>query len=216
MPGKVKAWSYSRLSTYEICPAKIGYGVVAGIKEPQNAAMARGSDIHKKGENYLAKGGRVPAEYKPLAEEMRALRKLKPVVEGKWCFTKRWKETGWFDRDAWVRLVMDVFARMGTYARIIDFKTGKVRDENMGQLSLYALAVFHRYPDITKVTAELWYVDHGIIRTKDFDRSEMDDLTRDWTKRAKPLLNDMKFVPTPNFLCQWCFFSKEKGGPCKY
>lgn len=106
---KLTAWSFSRYSTYEICPSKLSFAVHDRLKEPQNEAMARGSRIHELGEHYVTgKIGRVPKELSYFVDDFRDLRKRKDVaVEDEWAFDKQWGETSWFDNKTHVRIKVD-------------------------------------------------------------------------------------------------------------
>ena len=108
MANLVKAWSYSRLADYEQCPAKFKYKHIDRLPDPGSAAMQRGSDIHKAGENFLKGKGKLTPEYKYFKKEMAELKQLSPLVEQQWGFTANWEQTGWFGNDTWLRIVCDV------------------------------------------------------------------------------------------------------------
>lgn len=199
------------------------------IKPPGSAAMDRGSDIHKEGENYLkaAKPGKVPESYTYFSDQMKELHTLKPRVELQLGFTVDWKPatatprdpTGWFAKDTWLRIVCDVDVRYDDHtADIIDFKTGRKYDTNEEQVELFSCAPFMEDPLMTHVTTRLWYLDqpedNEVIR--EYSRKDYELIKKDWTKRVRPMFNDRRFAPKPNQKCRWCHFRKENGGPCKF
>jgi len=218
--NRITAWSYSRWACYTKCPFMAKCKFIDRLKEPTNEAMSRGSAIHKKAENWVnGMFNNMPEELNNYRREFRALLKESPVCEEQWAFTKDWHPTGWFDKDCWVRVMVDVHAgNSESSIRIIDHKTGKPNDSHREQLSLYALAAFSMFPDVTEATTELWYLDHPadkrLVHT--FSRDEVDELKKMWEGRVKPMLNDTTFKPKPNFGCRWCFFRKDNGGPCQY
>lgn len=224
MPVKVKpqitAWSYSRWSDYEQCPLKAKLKYIDKIKELGSPAMERGSMIHTLAENFVKGPARaaVPAELKPFAKEFRELRKIKATAEDSWAFTKTWEPTGWFDYNAWCRVKMDVFYMKGDTLVVIDHKTGKPREGNEDQLSLYAVAGFAHEPTAKRVSAELWYLDAGERKPLEYTREQFDQLKYDWVQKVKPMLNDTRFAPCPGNHCRWCYFRKNgpNGGPCVY
>jgi len=246
MAGMVKkflAWSWSRLQTYEQCPAKAKYGYLDKIEEPKNAAMLRGSAIHKMAEDYVNKGGRLKEElklYEKMFKAVRDLKKRKDVVistELQNAMTDKWEPASWFGKDAWLRVIVDLCILLGAEKklRLIDHKTGKVNLEGAVQLQLYAVWGFLAYPDVEVIDGELWFLDQLLINrhvTRFYRNGPPKGLVAEegvvvhpdglkkmqdkWTKRATPLLKDTKFAPKANDKCRWCYFSKAKDGPCKF
>lgn len=239
-PTQITAWSFSRYSCYKQCPLKAKLQFIDKIKEPPNAAMQRGADIHDLAEGYLkGKVARLPKELKEFKELFQRLRRQYKkaisgmVVEDTWAFTKDWDETTWNDWvHCWVRIKLDCAEHEDDETLIIsDWKTGKFREElnadYVEQLELYALAALLLYEHIEKVKPRLVYLDHGIVypepgsaRELIFTRKDIPKLKKLWVKRVKPMLNDKIFAPRPNNFCCWCFFRKSNatngGGQCKF
>lgn len=230
MSNGVTAWSYSRYADYKQCPLFFKLKHVDKLKPPGSAAMDRGSEIHKEGENYLKavkKPKAVPVTYKHFAEEMQQLRELKPRVELQLGFTVDWTPAaasgrdpyGWFAKDTWLRIVCDVDVRYDDHtADIIDFKTGRKYDTNEEQVELFSCAPFMEDPALTHVTTRLWYLDqpedNEVIR--EYTRKDFEAIKKDWTKKVRPMFADTKFAPKPNSKCRFCHFRKENGGPCRF
>lgn len=229
MGNGITAWSYSRYADYEQCPLMFKLKHIDRIKPPGSAAMDRGSQIHKLGENYLKapRAGKVPTEYKHFADEMKQLHGLKPRVELQLGFNDRWEPAtrsgndpyGWFAKDTWLRIVCDVDVRYEDFtADIIDFKTGKKYDTNEHQVELFSTAPFMEDERIQHVTTRLWYLDlptdNEVVR--EYTRKDYLAIKKDWTKRVQPMFNDKRFAPKPNQKCGWCHFRKANGGPCRY
>lgn len=216
----IRAWSYSRLSTYEECPLKAKLKYVVKMPEPSHPAMARGAAIHEEAAAYLSKEkSRVPASLKQLDNLFRALRKKEPEVELQIAFDRTWKTTEWFSSQAWLRVVVDALVIEGPRAIVIDHKTGKIREGYDSQLDLYAAAIFSAYPEVETVEPELWFVDHGVtlpVPPKKYHRDELPTLKKRWAKRALPMLSDKRFAPRAGNYCRWCHFRKSNGGPCKF
>lgn len=221
----LQAWSFSRFATYEDCPQKIKFSAIDRIKEPEatkGAAAARGTDIHTLGEEYL-KGKRrtLPTPYKPFAEEMKRLKRLKAIAEGDITLRKDWSLTRWDDwNGAWLRIKIDALAMDGGVLDIVDFKTGKVRDKNRLQLELYAIGGLIKYPEAVGVRSRLLYLDSAEIIEENYGRAALPMLQKLWLKRTKPMLTDTRFKPTPNYSCRWCFYRKSNaaagGGQCEF
>lgn len=230
----IKAWSFSRYSVYKLCPAKAKYLFLDKLKEPKSPAMERGAYIHDLAEKYI-KGtlARLPVELKEFADDFKAHRaqyKKKingMVVEDQWAFTAGWDETTWNDWvKCWLRIKIDCAHHLDEKTlRVRDWKTGKFRDElneeYLEQLELYALTSLMLHPHIDNVQVELVYLDQGLIfpnpdKPLVYTRSQLPSLKKTWEKRVKPMLSDKRFAPRPNDKCRWCFFSRSKGGPCKF
>lgn len=237
---EVKSWSFSRYSDYKKCPLSFKLKHLDKIKEPPNAAMARGADIHSLAENYL-KGtiAKLPPELKLFAPEFKALRVLVKkrtagiTVEDSWAFTNTWDATTWNDWvGCWVRIKLDCAHTVeDTTMVVIDWKTGKFRadknEEYVEQLELYALAAMLLHPHIEQVLPSLKYLDFGVTYPPDgetpivYTRADIPRLKKQWAARVKPMFNDKRFAPKPNNLCGFCFYGKAgaaKGGPnlCKF
>lgn len=216
----INAWSYSRLSDFELCPrfAFYAHSTESQFKHLRTfgPAAERGTRIHTQGEEYL-KGvlSRLPQSYSYVKEPMKALKALEAVAEGKWTFTNKWGVTEWRARNAWLRLAIDARAEDEPgHQRVIDFKTGKIYETHKDQLELYALCTFKMFPDVESVTAEAWYLDLGEIHDMDVDRSEEKALTKKWEKKAGAMLTAKEFPANPCWKCRFCDFAKSKGGPC--
>lgn len=231
---RITAWSFSRYSTYIICPLQAFFKYTKKIQGPTNDAMSRGKKIHKDAELYcLGEKKRLPKSLALFDVEFKELRKLakKRVLQVEeqcqFAFTKSWEPCEWFSRDAWLRVMFDAMYVDGDTLVIIDHKTGKIRPQHKDQLELYAVAGFIIGPEhITKVRADLWYLDQGEIvpdpdNPREYTRADAEKLRKEWVKRTKKMLADTTFKPSPGALCRWCYFGKSgvaKGGPglCKF
>jgi hypothetical protein len=218
-PKRFTAWSYSRWTDYENCPRQARFKHLDKLPEVKGKALERGSQIHTEGENFLIRKTRgVPTSYVAFKTQLETIRRRGAIAEGSWTFTRDWELTEWNDWDAaWVRMKIDAHYVDGNGAlRVIDFKTGKVRDSNVPQLELYGLGGLLRYPEVQTVRAEFWYLDAGESHALVFKREEVETLRAEWLRRTKPMLTDTRFKPKPGYACKWCSFSKTKGGPCEF
>jgi CRISPR/Cas system-associated exonuclease Cas4 (RecB family) len=214
MTNGVKAWSYSALSLYEICPAKFKYEKIDKLDYPTPDAFIRGRKVHKEAEHFLT---RQTDDLAPSLETFRdlffELRELEPFVEQQWAFKRDWSQTTWFGKDTWLRGALDagvVYA--DNEADVIDFKTGKPRDGYDDQLRLFALMTFLRYPQVKNVNVRLWYVDTGDeVGPVTINRSIVTNAKSQWAQRVEPMFNDTVFAPRPNRFCNWCHFRASNG-----
>lgn len=233
---KFKSWSASRFNDYSACPKRAFYKHIAKLPEPESPQMARGTEIHKKAEDYV-KGviARIPAELKTMTDTLkmlRALRKKEPgkvIVEDNWAFTPTWDITHWQDWNGCaVRIKLDFAYAEDATLHIGDWKTGKFNGfklpEYMLQQELYALAGLLKYPAAERVAPKLYFTDADVIYPREgtddpefvFTRKDEPRLIKLWDKRVKPMLNDTTFKEKPGDACRFCHYKKANGGPCKY
>ncbi len=222
------SWSYSKYSCYKKCPQQYYRKYILKLPEPPAPALIRGIDIHEKGEAYLlGKLKQVPEEYNGFAIDMKYIKSRGATPEEQYCFNKKWKVTGWFDKDAWLRLKIDVMLELnksGSRVKLTDFKTGKVRKgEYHEQLDLYATAKFAAVPKIKEIVNDLWFLDYDEILDSDNDktikevylRKDAASMRASWERRVKPMQNDTVFAVKKSFLCNgWCTWCKQNGGNC--
>lgn len=235
---KIDAWSYSRWSTYEECPAKAYYKFVLKLKEPDGPAAARGTRYHKMAEDYLTDRTPMPIDLYKLADYYTALHATQPKCEVEFAVDRQWDPTGWFDKGehaAWCRIKIDVvvppeFATAPgapPTVHIGDHKTGgvdkdgklkeKKAEEYEPQFSVYAIAGFKMYEVAQQVTTANYFIDAGVVVPgRLYKRAELSDLIKLWEKRTYNMLNDTLYSPNPGNQCRWCHYRKGNNGPCSY
>ncbi len=231
----IAAWSYSRYSTYKLCPLKAKLAFLDKIQQPSSAQMARGLDVHTGIENYIKGNGKLPDEVREMKKFFKKLKKqyARPsngmAVEENWGFDKNWKPVPWND---WSNCVMRVKLDCSTHQddttlEIYDWKTGKFKEDQndvyMEQMELQSLAAMIRNPHVQKVIPKLVYVDAQMIYPTEelhFTRGDIERLKSLWGHRTEPMLSDTIFAPRPNNLCGWCHYRKDNalngGGQCEY
>lgn len=214
----IKNWSYSKYNTYKQCPRKIKYRYIDKLPDPAGPAAERGTYIHKLAEDYVNKViPRMPEELKKFDKQLRYLRRIKATTEQEWAFDKDWKQVAWGAEDMWCRGKIDVMYKTKEGVLIvIDYKTGKVRPEHSDQLSFYALLAFLVFPEVEEVATMLWYLDHGTETNKVYRRNLVPGLKDYWEHNTLPMLTDTEFPTNPSYLCNYCAYSRSKGGPCEF
>ncbi len=225
----IKAWSHSREGNYEKCHFRAKLLYVNKLEEPRRPlkegqteyANDRGSRIHEAAELFVKGGVELIPELKKFAPEFIKLRELyaagKVSLEGDWAVDKDWSPVAWMSEDVWLRLKLDAMVTMDpTWAVIIDYKTGKRSGNEIkhaGQVQLYVVAVLMRFPDIERITGELWYIDQNELVSWEYTRESGMKFFKAWNKKGIAITTETEFKPNPNrFSCQWCMFSKYRGG----
>ncbi len=222
-------WSLSRLHDYEKCPHMIKLKVIDKIPEEKNKWAERGTEVHGKAESFVRSEIKVlPEELNHFKNEFYALRNMYDrgavSMEGEWAHGSDWSITDWRDKNTWLRLKLDVMARLTkTHAAVIDHKTGKmfgneIKHAEQGQL--YAGSTFLRYPELKVVTVEFWYLDKNEMTQVVYTPQQAAKFIMGFERRANRMLADKKFQARPSiFSCKLCPYRRQEAGgngACKF
>lgn len=217
----ITSWSHSKLGDFERCKRMTYLKHVAKIPEPERPlppgktehANDRGSRIHDALELYVSHR----SDYLPIEAEKHFGTHIDMLrvwfadgmvsLEGEWGMSEDWEVAEW--KTAWLRLKLDACVHIGPkHAIVIDYKSGRKFGNEVKhgeQLQLYQLVTFLRYPELEKVTAELWYLDTGDRTTMTFTRAQGLRFKAGFQKRGEALTSCEEFPPSANrFSCRWC------------
>ena len=124
--------SFSALTTFEQCPKKYYHLKIAkDVKDSMSSAGDYGVSGHKHFENRLLKGTKLPMDlvhHEPVLSKL-ANARGEGLPEQKLAINKDFQPTGFFDRDVWLRAVIDYVKIDGETAIIVDHKFGKMKDD---------------------------------------------------------------------------------------
>lgn len=230
----LKTWSYTRLSVFEECPFRAELAYVQKVPEPQRPlprgksehANDRGSRIHEVCEHYvIGKSDVTTPEMDHFLKDFNELRDAKQegrvFCEEEWGFDKDWTPTEtWNDSNTWARIKLDavLINPDERSAVVIDYKTGKKFGNEFKhgqQCQLYAIAAFIRFPNISVVRTELWYLDQKVKTIVFYRREDIGRLMANFTKRAIALTECTEFFPKPSLhACKWCPYGAKGTGHC--
>lgn len=230
----ITSGSFSRLDDYESCALKARYKYVDRIPEPDRGPPPRGlkewhndrgNRIHDEAEQFI-KGAvdALPNDLNHFSEEMWQARILyeqgRATAEEMWCYDDDWQPVAASDYEATrFRMKADLTVELGpTHRLCVDFKTGKrygneVKHEKQKQT--YAIGMFLRMPELTKVTTEVWYLDlpDEDVYASILTRKQAFVLLRGLKARNERMTSATIFPPSPNqYNCRWCPY---KEGPCE-
>lgn len=220
---KFTSWSFSRWSEYEECPFKAMQKHILKNAPPFREVLDRGNDAHLSTYDYLqAKRRTIPQMVASFTNELKLLRREKPIIESEWSFDINWKglpKDAWFDTTGgtWLRVKLDLhyMRPKSDVLQIIDIKTGKCYEEKAkSQLETYGIAGLLMYPAAKVVEAAMWYTDLAKTLPVRFERKNLAAMQARWKDNTKAMFRDRRFPPRPGRHCTWCHLSKEKGGPC--
>lgn len=202
----VLPWSFSSLNAYETCPRRYYHVRVArDVKEPQTEALAWGNAVHKALEDAV--NGRMLTgsfqAYQPLVDKLKTAPGRKHT-ERKFGLTSGYKSTTFFAKDVWFRGVIDLTVEQGSAVTILDYKTGKVREDG-DQLKLFAAAGFAQYPQATTIRTGYVWLAHDRITRRDFQRDELPLIWQEFVPRIERMKESEaadKWLPNPSGLCR--------------
>jgi len=205
-----KPWSYSALTAFETCPRRFQLTrVTKQVKEPQNEASIWGNRVHKALEEYAKGKKAMPPE---MAEYGRYVDKIlsydgKRVIEEKVALDKSLRPVKWFDKNVWVRGIIDIGVVGSEKAYLLDWKTGKRKPDN-DQLMLFAALAFAKYPWINTVTTGFVWLKESKFDKDTFTREQLGEIWDEFLPRLSRLAvayNEDKWIPKPSGLCRnWC------------
>ncbi len=208
-PKKPFAWSFSALTRYENCPKQYYHlNVAKDFKEEDSDFAADGKVIHDGMYACLPKGKPLPLPIR----HMESLAKPFADAEGekhgemKLALNRKFEPVDFFAPDVWVRAVVDLLIVRNTEAIVIDWKTGKVKDD-FTQLRLTA-AILSRYmPEVDFFKLVYVWVKHKEITKKTATLSMHTLLWNELLPRVSKIesaIRETTFPARPSGLCRWC------------
>ena len=213
---KVMPLSFSRLSTFEQCPAQFDYLYVSKrVQSTSNESADYGDRVHKVLEAY----GNGTLDEQTLSEEGRStLKQWGAVVdkitsrsgtklyEHQMAVNRELKPVDWFAKDVWIRSIADVLVVDGDTAYCLDYKTGKVK-ENPTQLQLFAAMVMWHFPEVNTVKTSFIWLKFNQTTNAKYERRFLDALWRGMEPRfdkVQEIIDLGVFNTKPSGLCPWC------------
>ena len=207
------AWSFSRLKNFESCPKKFWHLMVRkDVRQDENDTLRYGKEVHKALEDRVKKDKRLPMHLTHLEKVAKNFaspphKTDEILTEQQLAITKGMEPTGWFDKDVWVRSIIDYLAITGDKALLVDYKTGKMYDD-FTQLKLAAAMLMLHRPDINTVTVVYWWIKDKKL-TKDYlCREDMAEIWNELLPRVKrydEAHTADEFPAKSGYLCRnWC------------
>ena len=203
------AWSFSRLNNYETCPKKFWHtSVKKDIREPEGEAMRYGKLVHKALEKRVGKGIALPLNLQHLEKYAKQLADStgEKLTEQQLAIDNMFAPSDWFSKNTWCRAILDLAIIKGTHAVVIDYKTGKIKDD-FTQLKLAGIMLMLHKPEIQTVElCYLWTKDKKLTRdeshlTRDDIKTVISDLMPR-IKKYEAAHRTESFPARPNYLCK--------------
>lgn len=208
--------SYSRLSTFEQCPAKFDYLYVSkSVRDMGSEASEYGNRVHEvlelygKGEldhdSLSLEGKQTLEKWGELVDRINNKRGEK-YYEYQMAVDQGLAPCDWFSDSAYIRSIADVLVVDGSRAYCLDYKTGKVKD-NPTQLQLFAAMVFWHFPEVETVKTSFIWLMHKQTTDAEYKRKHLEALWNGLKPRFDHLVDTVDigmFDTKPSGLCPWC------------
>jgi hypothetical protein len=203
------AWSYSALTRFENCPKQYWHlNVEKDFKDSDSEFAAEGKLIHDAMYKRVVKNFPLPLElrpYEPIAAKF-AEAKGEKRGEMKLALNEALEPVDFFAHDTWVRAIVDLLVIDGDTAIIVDWKTGKPKDDPT-QMALTAAVLSRWMPEIKFFKTAFVFVKHRKIILHVFQLEDMPDIWAGFYTRVNKMVVARKtasFPAKPSGLCRYC------------
>lgn len=203
--------SFTAIKSFEQCPQRFYQErVLKKFPFVQSPEASRGDQIHKAFENFMRDGEPLPDIAQPYAAWVETFKKEKgeKFVEMKMAMNWQAKKVGYFKgKDIWIRGQFDLLVDRGGDAVMIDYKTGKSKYADTGQLELMSILTFIHFPKINHIKGALVFIDESKLVVDNYKRDNIDTYIERWKNRSIPIvqaLTSRKFPMKSSGLCAYC------------
>lgn len=207
MQAKPFIYTYTNISSFENCPYQM-FRVYVKKDIPYVASPEQdwGNQVHDAFDKRVA--GK-----KPLPETMRQWEPFAAAFDPYQCrtelqgaITREGRPTGWWDKDCFFRIKIDVAVIYTPNAAINDWKTGNSRYESPFEIALAALALKAANPHLTMVKGRYTWLKENRAGTE----YDLSDFSSTWTKlnnaveKIEDSMNSGEWEKKRTPLCGWC------------
>lgn len=212
--------SFSTLNLHQQCPRKYKYSKIDKIDPGYRdmTPLLKGGAVHSNLENYPNPGThKLSSQYSYITERFsqsdigkKYLEITKPINELKFGLDRNLKEVDYSSKDAMLRGIIDRICVIDGVLNVIDWKTGKYRDEKFqdyNQLILYAVFLFNKY-NIEKIRVSYVYVEHDLENSVVLERKYLEKYENTILNLINQLENDKEFNKNVSRLCDWCEYKE--------
>lgn len=204
---KPLVWSYTLLHTYRSICAHQAFRrfLLKDIPFQETLAMKRGNEVHSAME-YRVSGG------KPLPADMRQWEPLAAAFDGKGAKVENWvgitiegKACDSRAGNVWGRGKIDLYIVKDTTAFLLDYKTGKVREEPF-ELEVQSVFLHAKFPQLKKIMGQYaWLAENRI--GKMYDLSNTAETWQTICATVRAIQSNRRpdgFDKKQSGLCGWC------------
>jgi len=164
-PPKPFSWSFSAIDNFGTCARKYHRQNILKDVSDQTTYRSEGQEVHRFMNDRLMHAKPLPAHAarweRWIDEFLTDCDRTKVLLRGesKYAITAGFEPCGYFDKvkKVWCRVVIDALKINNDYAKIWDWKTGRIKPDT-DQLMLYATVIFAHYPEVKQVEAGLIFL----------------------------------------------------------
>ena len=209
MAKRAFAWSYSALTRFENCPKQYyEINLTKNFKDEDSEFAAEGKLIHDSMFNRVLKNTPLPLQLRPFEATAAKFAAADGEKHGemKLALNRDFQPRDFFAPDVYVRVVVDLLIIRGTQAIIVDWKTGKPKDD-FTQLKLTAAVLKHYMPELDFFKLLFVWLKHNKVSPKTATNSK---LTETWNEllprvgKIEEAIKTTSFPAKPSGLCKWC------------
>lgn len=202
------AWSYSKLKNFESCPRKYKSVDVDKLHVESTQELTRGEQLHEAMYERVAHGTKLPPQFSYMERWARKLTTTIDPAEEIHCELKlaldaNHNPSAFMGKTVWCRSRIDYLKIVPRQAHIVDYKTGRPRQDDT-QLALSAAMVFCHYPEINQIRTEFIWTEYSDTDHRIFDRKELPNIWLELLPRVSKLKeahDHDQYPATPNGLC---------------
>lgn len=195
---------------YENCPKKF-YHIRIGkdAQDSESEAGKEGKRIHDVLHRRVRDNTPLPLDLAYMEPIVKSLTNVKGKIytEIKLAVNRNYKATGWFSDDVYWRSVLDFAVINGELGLVVDYKTGKMR-EDYEQLMTQGAALFALDPKLQQVkTTYFWTGNKKITKPLVMQREDVINVWNDLKERTEEIEEAIRrenFPAQPNPLCRYC------------
>lgn len=186
--------------------------------------MERGSKIHDSVEQYLLGSSEFlhPDIHKNYGQFMMSIREGggKILPEWKWGITWDFKPCAYDAPECMLHGYMDLVVIPEDETLnlpLYEWKTGKkYLEDHASQVCKYSTALMIHHPDRPAVDAMITYFDQVDYHKIMYPQGMMLDYQTTLRREIDNIVFEKRWPTKTSFKCQWCQFSRDNGGPCKF
>lgn len=203
------AWSYSALTTYENCPKKYYHLYVAkDFKDTDSSFSADGKIVHDAMKARVVDGKPLPLPLRHHEKIAASFAKAPGEKHGEMrlALTRTFGPCDYFDPEVWVRVVIDLTIVRGDLGIVVDWKTGKVR-EDFTQLGLNAAVLARWMPEITTFRTVFAWLQSSKLSPRTYVPNDLARVWGDLLPRVNKMETARKTTDFPakeSGLCRYC------------
>ncbi len=177
----------------------------------ETEAIRHGNEVHKALEDRIAVKQPLPEKFAQYESMIAKFDRPGVTVEQEIALDRNLRPVGWWDKTCWVRGKIDLSLTAKTSAMLVDWKTGKVKNDS-SQLSLFAAMKMTIDPQVTVTKTMFVFLNYGKTISESYEKDAVPGIWADFigkVNRLEQAYEADKWLPKPSPLCGWCPLKKE-------